>query len=283
MENIYLQMYSLAEYGREHTFEENLKVIAEMGYAGVEPFAGTNYGELSPEQVKAMLEKYGLGMRSCHLGMGQMEAFFPLLQAVGARYAICASHPFSNMEEIEDCAAQLNALGQKAKQYGLKVGYHNHTQEFNKIGEKFFLELLMEKTDPETVVFQLDCGWATAAGIDCVEFLKQYKDRFVAIHIKENSKVIGAEKPRSPKDPKPAVQRDENGRPIMTPEMIKRMQERQSWNVATGSGLVDWKKVKAICDEIGIDLFVVEREASYEGKDRLECLKADVEFLKANV
>ena len=140
----------------------------------------------------------------------------------------------------------------------------------------------MENTDPENVVFELDCGWATAAGADAAEFLKKYADRYVAIHVKENSKVIGPEKPRSPKDPSP-FKLDENGRPIITEEMRKMFEERASWNCGTGQGIIDWKKIFSVCHEVGIDLFVVEREADYGGMDRMTCLKKDVDWLKTNL
>ena len=71
--------------------------------------------------------------------------------------------------------------------------------------------------------------------------------------------------------------------PILTEEMRKAFAERASWNCGTGQGIIDWKKVFATCHEIGIDLFVVEREAEYGGLDRLTCLQNDVDWLKANL
>lgn len=281
METIYLQVYSLGAAGHEKPMPENLKAIAEMGYDGVE-FAGNNYGGLSAEELIKTLSENKLGCRSVHLQMDQIVPTLPYLKEIGVQYAIVASHPFSNMEELLDCAKGLNEAGKEAAKYGIKVGYHNHTQEFNKIGDKYMLEHLIENTDPENVVFQLDCGWATAAGINAGDFLKKYADRYVAIHVKENSKVIGPEKPRSPKDPSP-IKRDENGRPIITEEMRKKMEERASWNCGTGYGIVDWKKIFSICHEIGIDLFVVEREADYGGMDRFTCLQHDVNWLKENI
>jgi sugar phosphate isomerase/epimerase len=274
-------MYSLGMEANANPMTENLATVAKMGYDGVE-FAGNNYGGLTSDELKAALAANKLGCRSVHLQMKDIVPTLPYLKEAGVSYAIVASHPFSNMEEILECANGLNEAGKEAAKYGIKVGYHNHTQEFNKIGDKYMLELLIENTDPENVVFELDCGWATAAGIDAGAFLKQYKDRFVAIHVKENSKVIGPEKPRSPKDPSP-FKLDENGRPIITEEMRKKMEERASWNCGTGQGIIDWKKIFAICHEIGIDLFVVEREADYGGLDRLTCLQNDVNWLKENL
>ena len=69
-----------------------------------------------------------------------------------------------------------------------------------------------------------------------------------------------------------------------SPEFIKMMQERDKLNVPTGSGIVDWKAIKAAADaqRDGV-IYVVEREASYDDKSRVDCLKEDVAWLKANV
>lgn len=281
METIYLQLYSLGQYGEQHPMKDNLKEVAAMGYDGVE-FAGNNYGGMSAGELKAELAANHLGCRSVHLSMDQIVPTLPFLKEIGCEYAIVAMHAFSDMEETLDCARQLNEAAKEAAKYGIKVGYHNHTQEFNKLGDKYMLEVLIENTDPENVVFELDCGWATAAGIDAAAFIKQYADRFAAIHVKENSKVIGPEKPRSPKDPFP-FKLDENGKPIITEEMRKMFEERASWNCGTGQGIIDWKKIFAVCHEVGIDLFVVEREADYGGMDRMTCLKHDIDWLKTNL
>jgi hypothetical protein len=62
------------------------------------------------------------------------------------------------------------------------------------------------------------------------------------------------------------------------------MKERDKLNVPTGSGIVDWKAIKAAADaqREGV-IYVVEREANYGDKDRISCLKEDVAWLKANV
>ena len=52
METIYLQLYSLGQYGQEHPMPECLETVAKMGYDGVE-FAGNNYGGLSAADLVA--------------------------------------------------------------------------------------------------------------------------------------------------------------------------------------------------------------------------------------
>ena len=120
METIYLQLYSLGQYGQEHPMPECLETVAKMGYDGVE-FAGNNYGGLSAADLVAELKKNNLGCRSVHLSMDQIVPALPYLKEAGVQYAIVAMHAFSNEEEILDCARQLNEAGKEAAKYGIKV------------------------------------------------------------------------------------------------------------------------------------------------------------------
>lgn len=280
MDHINLALYSYG-WDNQLSMEEKLRLAHEMGYAGVE-FAG-GYGGVSAEDMKAMLAKYQLKAISSHVGLAAIAADLPYLQAIGAQFAIVPMHPFADHAETLEFAAQLNEVGKLAAQYGIKVGYHNHTQEFYVVDGKPLLDLLIENTDPAYVGIELDCGWATAAGIDAAAYISKYAGRFFAIHVKENSKVTGVEKPRSAHEKQPEWKIGPDGKPIIPPEVMAHFAELMKLNVPTGQGIVDWKAVRAAAEAQGCKAFIVEREYSYDGKDRVDCLKEDIDWLKANV
>jgi sugar phosphate isomerase/epimerase len=146
------------------------------------------------------------------------------------------------------------------------------------------LDYVIEHTDPEFVGIELDCGWASAAGIDPAEYIIKHAGRIMAVHVKENGKVTGPDKPKSPKDPQPEFKLDENGRPVIPEEIMKHFRELMRTNVPTGTGIVDWKAVKAAADAQGCRAYIVEREHSYnDPQDRVQCLREDFEYLKKNV
>ena len=63
-------------------------------------------------------------------------------------------------------------------------------------------------------------------------------------------------------------------------------EERDKLNVPQGTGIVDWKAVKAAADAQwdGEVTYVVEREASYnDPQDRVACLAEDIAWIKANL
>ena len=198
MENINLQLYS---FGHDCNLSavEKIKTAAEMGYSGVE-FA-QDYKDVPVEDVKKALEEAGIKAVSAHVPFEMMGEHLPYLAELGVKFVACPMTSFCDAEEAKEVAAELNKWGAEAKKYGITIGYHNHTQEFNKDGDKYLFDWVIENTDPETVAFEIDCGWASAAGIDPVEYIKQHAGRIAAIHIKENGAVIGPDKASSRKNP----------------------------------------------------------------------------------
>lgn len=281
MENVNLQLYSFG-FDCPLSLLEKIKAAGEMGYSGVEFARG--YEEIPVEEVQKALDEAGVKAVSAHVAFNFMEQDLPYLAKLGVKYVACPMAAFNTIEEAKETAEDLNKFGQLAKQYGITIGYHNHTGEFYQVEGKYLMDVLMENTDPETVAFEIDCGWASAAGIDPVAYIQQHAGRIAAIHIKENGAVIGADKPASRYDPPMKFELDADGKPIVPPEFIKMMQEREKLNVPQGTGIVDWKAVKAAADaqRDGV-LYVVEREASYGGKDRITCLKEDIAWLKENL
>lgn len=283
MNQINLQLYS---FGHDSPFSPLQKIAkaAEMGYSGVE-FAH-DYEGIPVEDVQKALKDAGITAESAHVGFDQMERDIPYLAKLGVKYVACPMTSFCDAEEAKEVAEELNKWGKFSKPYGIIIGYHNHTQEFNVDQGKYLYDWVIENTDPETVAFEIDCGWCSAAGVNPVEYIQKNAGRIAAIHIKENGAVIGPDPAQSRKNPPqwPKFELDENGKPIFPPEFLAKMAERDKLNVPTGSGIVDWKAVKAAADaqRPGV-IYVVEREANYGGKDRVSCLQEDINWLKANL
>jgi len=283
MKNIGLQMYSFG-HEKEMTLAEQFKAAADMGYTSVELIR--NYPDIPVEELKKQADEAGVAVVSAHLGMNWIIHDLPYLAKMGAKLAICPGTPFATKEEALIVAAELNCIGKEAAKYGMKTGYHNHTQEFLLDDGKPLLDYVIENTDPETVVFEIDCGWASAAGIDPVAYINQHAGRIAAIHVKENGAIVGPSQPKSRFDMTPPVEypKDENGNPIIPEEVIAARKARDELNVATGTGIVDWNAVKAAADaQYDGVLYIVEREANYGDKTRLECLAEDAKWLAENI
>ena len=272
MDKIYLQTYSLGD-ARFEDFEGSLKKLAEIGYCGVE-FAG-DYVGMDPKRLKEILDKYNLDAICAHVVPNDVERDLQLLAEIGARYIV---YPMAHMESYDSVmktAEALNDAGKKCAAAGLKYGYHNHTQEFAEVNGKYILDHLIENTDPDTVIFQLDVGWCTTAGINAVDYINKYAGRFELIHAKEAGKVIGVQPPVDFSK----MQVDADGKFILTDEMKAAIDEAHKMNTPQGKGIVDWNAVKAAADAQGAKAYIVEREWDYLD-DIFQCVKEDYEFMR---
>ena len=283
MENINVQVYSLVS--EPISAVEKLRTIAKLGFSGAEFTA--DFTQVPLDEMKKVLEETGLKVNSAHVGLDQIESVLPYFAELGAKLVICPMTNFCNKAEALEVAEELNRLGRIAKPYGIKIGYHNHTDEFYKDEGKYLYDWLIDACDPEVTAFQVDCGWCSAAGVDPVEFINSHAGRIASIHIKENGGVIGAKQPQSRYDTTPRFkfEKDADGNPIFPPEFLKMKDEHDKLNVPQGAGIVDWKAVKAAADaQYDGVIYVVEREASYnDPQDRVACLAEDIAWLKANL
>lgn len=183
MDRISLQLYSVREYAAKD-FRGTLEKVAKTGFTGVE-FAG--YYDVDAKTMKGWLDELGLEAVSSHTNVFQnLDEEIEYLCTVGARHIVLPSANFENRDVVLKLAEDLNRIGEKCKEHGLKLGYHNHSIEFNKDDNgKWLLDVLFENTDPNLVFVQLDVCWALVGGADPVDYLRKYKDRALTTHFKE--------------------------------------------------------------------------------------------------
>jgi len=63
--------------------------------------------------------------------------------------------------------------------------YHNHDQEFKRLGGKLVLERLMEDMPADLMGFTLDTFWVQAGGGDSAQWLERLRGRIPCIHLKD--------------------------------------------------------------------------------------------------
>lgn len=270
---------------------EKFKLIASMGFTGVE-LLPVDLDNHSVEEIQGWAKETGLEIVSVHAK--PTEEIVKKLAALGGKAVIWASTPFCNKEEAIAVAKELDEMAAMAEPYGIKVGYHNHSQEFFFDEGKCLLEHLL---DNSTKCFsQLDCGWAQNGGCYPPNFIRKYKNRIVSIHVKENDKVQGpGPRPASAKDPAgenpfgnvmalSVAERQKilDGFQAMTesPEGKKRFQVQ--CRIGAPESNIDWQEIKNALDQQDFEAFwVVEREGFYDDHD--QCLRDDCSWIKENI
>lgn len=185
---IAVQMFSLREEA-EKDFAGTLKKVAELGFDGVE-LAG--YGNLTAQEVKNLLDEYGLKAAASHISIDELES--ELEQVIeeqiilGSNYIVCPYLAEDRRHERNYLAlpSLLNEIGETCKRNGLTLCYHNHDFELETLSDgRKALEVIFDGTDPDKVKTEFDVYWLKKAGEDPISWLDKYRDRSPLIHLKD--------------------------------------------------------------------------------------------------
>ena len=181
-----LQLYSVRDLTAKD-FEGTLKEVAKIGYKYVEPAGFFGY---SAEEVDAMMKKYGLKVSGTHTGWREVlhntEECIAYHKGIGCDTIIIPGADIYTREGIEEFIELVKVAQPKIEAAGLKLGYHNHCEEFYIHGEKGDLFVpYMELLERTNINFEIDTYWAYAAGQNPTKLMERIADRLLCIHIKD--------------------------------------------------------------------------------------------------
>jgi sugar phosphate isomerase/epimerase len=195
-----LQLYSVNQ--DMGNVDASLAKVAKAGYTVVETLGSPVCFGFPAAEFKALCDKHGLSIISTHTSiamnpnneaavMEQWRSVFEGLRTMGAKYCVIPGFNLGkSLADLKAVCEYFNKVGKLAKEYGLKLGYHNHAHEYELCEGKVKWEYMIENTDPDCVFFQMDVYWTTRGGKDPVEYLKKYPERIKMLHIKDDL-VIG--------------------------------------------------------------------------------------------
>jgi sugar phosphate isomerase/epimerase len=270
-----LQLYTLSSE-MQNDFGGTLSKVAQIGIKEVEIAALYNQ---TAAEWKAALAHNGLQCRSVHMFDPNKppEQIMRFARELGAKYVVTSLNPppetlakisiaspdwtqlvkaveGMSLADWKKSAAIANQLGEQAAKHGLVYAYHNHNVEFKKFGDTTAFEMLLASTDPATVKFELDCGWASAAGHNPATLLERYPQRIRMLHIKAfqaappNLNLVG------PNAPKPTE---------------------------LGHGQPDYKPIFTAAAKAQVEQYYIEQEPPFTAVPALEAVKIDYDYLHA--
>lgn len=179
-------------------WNEGWKTLRGMGFQSVDLVSFKGYGyehsalaNMSAREIRSTLDSFDMLCQNCQFYYAELHDAFDekmrFAHDLRLNNIICAPAP-QRTKTIDDWkwqAEQLNQLGEKIKQAGFKLGYHNHDLEFMPIEGVRPYDVLMTHTDPNLVMFQIDVGNLTFGGADALEYLNKYTKRYFSMHAKD--------------------------------------------------------------------------------------------------
>jgi sugar phosphate isomerase/epimerase len=184
----------------EADLDGTLSKLSAIGFTNVEAFGFVTRADL----LAAAFARHGISSPTAHASLASgtenpfdpsipgptLDEVFAAAKTLGVTTVIdpfVAPDRWQTIEEITKTAEALNAAAAVGATHGIRVGYHNHSQEFlNKIDGRFALEVFAELLDP-SVVLELDLYWASAGGADVVDVLSRIGDKVAALHVKDGT------------------------------------------------------------------------------------------------
>ena len=187
-----------------------LKAIKSAGYDGIElndfmikptpfivklltKFAGMPTGNGGKLDWKKLISESGLKVISLHSYLNSIEenpeAVAKEALSFGTNSVVITGmyrFDYGNASEVKKLAERLNNAGKALLPYGVKLLYHNHNVELQKISEdKTAYDVIIENTDPQYVNFELDTYWIADGGADVTALIDKLSDRMVMWHIND--------------------------------------------------------------------------------------------------
>jgi sugar phosphate isomerase/epimerase len=184
-----LQLYTVRAL-MQQSVDGTLEQVARAGYRNVET-AGTY--NLQPAAFRELLGRHGLRSPSGHYPLEQAENGQALAtaRALGQTWVVVPSVPANlhgSRAAYAELAERFNRIGDSCRAAGLRFAYHNHNFEFETYGESApAYDVLLARTNPALVWFELDAYWAYKAGYDPASYFERFPGRFSLLHVKDGT------------------------------------------------------------------------------------------------
>jgi sugar phosphate isomerase/epimerase len=95
-------------------------------------------------------------------------------------------NPPATRETYRGLAREFDRYAERVADRGMRFYYHNHNFEFARDGGTRLYDILLDRTDPDLVFFEMDLYWTVTAGVDPLDYLARFdQSRFPLFHVKD--------------------------------------------------------------------------------------------------
>jgi len=186
-DQIALQLYTVRKLAADD-LAGTLQAVATAGYRSVE-LAGLP--DTAPGELARLLETAGLRPVASHEGIERLRddvsAVADRLEEVGCPRVIVPWMPEEDRRTADDVrrfAAELGTYAEALADRGMRLGYHNHSFEFEPLEGTTVWDVLIAELPPQ-VELELDVYWAAIGGRDPVAAIQATPERVRLLHMKD--------------------------------------------------------------------------------------------------
>lgn len=184
------QLYTVRLYTQTvEDFERTMKRIADIGYRYVQ-LSAIGSG-VSPQIAKEVCDRLGLTIVLTHSDVNRIlhdtDRLIEEHRIMGCRYIGLGSMPekYRGEEWIQYFVEDFKEPARKIKEAGMLLMYHNHDFEFEKVGGRYLLDVLLDGFEPDELGITLDTYWVQTAGADVCQWIERCADRIPCVHLKD--------------------------------------------------------------------------------------------------
>lgn len=272
-----VQMMMLKDKVQELGAYETMKKISELGYHAVEvsqiPMTEENVAELKRASedfnieiaaMSAALEPMlpGAPGETLQKDFDKIVSDCKTLNCNFLRIGMMPLHLMGSKDEILGFVERAEEMAHRLAEHGIELYYHTHHLEFQKFDGEYLLDII--KNNTTKLGFELDVHWIQRAGVNPVEFVKNYKDRIALLHLKDYR--VG-----------PMDLTDIDFNKDLAKFMDRFVNTVQFAEV--GEGNLDMPAIIEAGLESGAKYFLVEQDELY-GRDPFDCLQTSAENLR---
>ena len=245
MKTIGLQLWTVRNQLKEDT-AKTLKAVADAGYKQVELM-----NTLESDEIVRIAKGNGMQVTSGFMewksiadpdskGTPKFDAILEQAKKVGLKHLVFGYIGKGHREtadQFKSHAENANKAGEKCKQAGIQLCYHNHSFEFAKLkdgGTGF--DIFVKEFDKDLCKFELDVFWVKIGGRKPLKVMRELSGRISQVHLKDLKKAVKTE-------------HDEGKVPHEAFEEL-------------GDGSIDFAKVMELARKIGVEQCHVEQDQS---------------------
>jgi len=247
---IAVTLYNLRDFCKTtEDLDVTLGKVKDIGYEAIQI---SGIGPIEPILVRDLLEKHRLYCCATHENLPNLRDNFDSVVAKLKLWECdftALGHPGKDcwsLEGMKQLAQELDEIGAKFKNEGIKFGYHNHHCEFVKYTDKTFLEEIYERTDSENLYAEIDVHWVARGGGSPVKWIYNVAGRMPVVHFKDFVIV--------------------NNEPVFC---------------EVGEGNLDWPAIIKACKETNVRWYSIEQDTPFGERDIFESIAISFNNLKA--